>query len=233
MRTLSDMWEVFISYKKGVQDPEGETTLKGLKILGFKEIEDVRTAKVFRIKGKISKERIEEACKKLLANPISQDYKIRKVDEEEGMRVRKIKNGTVIDHINPSQSLNVLRIIGIDSNYKKTTVTVAMNVPSRKMGLKDIVKVEGIELSEEEVNKIALISPNATINIIRDYKVVEKRKVKLPDIVEGVIKCANRNCITNSEKVQTKFYVESRNPIKLRCYYCERIMEEEDIARQF
>ncbi|RLG59636.1 MAG: aspartate carbamoyltransferase regulatory subunit, partial [Candidatus Hydrothermarchaeota archaeon] len=89
---------------------------------------------------------------------------------EKELRVLKIKNGTVIDHIEGGQALNVLKIIGIP----KTTVTIAMNVPSKKTGIKDIVKVEGRELKEEEVNKISLISPRATINIIRNYEVVEK-----------------------------------------------------------
>jgi len=148
---------------------------------------------------------------------------------EKELRVLKIKNGTVIDHIEGGQALNVLKIIGIP----KTTVTIAMNVPSKKTGIKDIVKVEGRELKEEEVNKISLISPRATINIIRNYEVVEKRKVEIPKIVEGVLKCANPNCITNFENVATKFITESKSPIKLRCYYCERIMEQEDIVRQF
>ncbi len=148
---------------------------------------------------------------------------------EKELRVLKIKNGTVIDHIEGGQALNVLKIIGVP----KTTVTIAMNVPSKKTGIKDIVKVEGRELKEEEVNKISLISPRATINIIRNYEVVEKRKVEIPEIVEGVLKCANPNCITNFENVTTKFITESKSPIKLRCYYCERIMEQEDIVRQF
>ena len=148
---------------------------------------------------------------------------------EKELRVLKIKNGTVIDHIEGGQALNVLKIIGMP----KTTVTIAMYVPSKKMGTKDIVKVEGKELREEEVNKISLISPNATINIIRDYEVVEKRKVKIPQVIEGVLKCANPNCITNFEAVPTKFLTESKSPIKLRCYYCERIMDQSDIVKQF
>ena len=148
---------------------------------------------------------------------------------EKELRVLKIKNGTVIDHIEGGQALNVLKIIGVP----KTTVTIAMNVPSKKTGIKDIVKVEGRELREEEVNRISLISPKATINIVRNYEVVEKRKVKIPEIVEGVLRCANPNCITNFEEATTRFITESKSPIKLRCYYCERIMEQEDIVRQF
>jgi aspartate carbamoyltransferase regulatory subunit len=149
------------------------------------------------------------------------------------VKVRKIKNGTVIDHIVAGQALNVLRIIGIAREYPRTTVTVAMNVPSGKMGTKDIVKVEGKELKEDEVDKISLISQNATINIIRDYEVVEKKKVKMPSLLEGVLVCANPNCITHFENIKSKFIVEKETPIKLRCIYCERVMKEEDIVKQF
>lgn len=151
----------------------------------------------------------------------------------EDIRVKRIKNGTVIDHITAGQALNVLKIIGIAKDYPKTTVTVAMNVPSSKVGAKDIVKVEGRELKAGEVDKIALIAPNATINIIRDYEVVEKKKVKIPDRVEGVLRCANPNCITQSEEIATKFIIEEKAPIKLRCVYCEREMSEEEIVKQF
>jgi aspartate carbamoyltransferase regulatory subunit len=123
--------------------------------------------------------------------------------------------------------------LGVTKEYPKTTVTVAMNVPSRKMGIKDIVKVEGRELKEDEVDKISLIAPSATINIVRNYEVSEKKKVKMPEVLEGVLKCANPNCITNAENVKTKFAVEKKTPIKLRCSYCERVMSEAEIVKQF
>jgi aspartate carbamoyltransferase regulatory subunit len=153
---------------------------------------------------------------------------------ERNIRVRKIKNGTVIDHITTGQALNVLKIIGITTGFPRATVTVAMNVPSRKAGAKDIVKVEGRELMADEVDKISLIAPHATINIIRDYKVVEKKKVSVPEIMGGFIRCANPNCITNTEYTASKFAVEEKHhPIKLRCIYCERTMSEEEIVKQF
>jgi aspartate carbamoyltransferase regulatory subunit len=149
------------------------------------------------------------------------------------VKVKRIKNGTVIDHITGGQALNVLRILGVTKEYPKTTVTVAMNVPSGKMGSKDIVKIEGRELKADEVDKISLISSNATINIIRDYEVAEKKKVKMPSMLEGVLSCANPNCITNFENTKTKFMVEEKTPIKLRCSYCERVMSEAEIVKQF
>lgn len=152
---------------------------------------------------------------------------------EKDIRVRKIKNGTVIDHITGGQALSVLKILGITKEHPKTTVTVAINVPSKKVGYKDMVKVEGLELMGEEIDKISLIAPRATINIVRNYKVVEKKKVSIPKKVESMLQCANPNCITNFEHSRTLFFVEERHPVRLRCYYCERVMGEEEIVGQF
>jgi aspartate carbamoyltransferase regulatory subunit len=141
------------------------------------------------------------------------------------MRVRPIKQGTVIDHITAGQALNVLKILGI---YGTTTavVSVAMNVPSGVMGFKDIVKVEDRELEEEEVDRISLIAPNATINIIRDFEVKEKYRVDLPEHLDGVVKCDNPNCISNtSEPVISKFIV-NKKPVELRCIYCDHVISE-------
>ncbi|KXA94943.1 aspartate carbamoyltransferase [candidate division MSBL1 archaeon SCGC-AAA259I09] len=154
------------------------------------------------------------------------------MDKEE-LRVSKIEAGTVIDHIPPGRALTVLEILGIDQETSET-VSVLMNVPSGRYGEKDIVKIEGRELREDEVNKIGLVAPNATINVIEDYKVVEKRVVELPDVIEGVVDCSNPACITNtSEPATPKFWVVNKNPIRLRCSYCERITEEEALFKQF
>lgn len=141
------------------------------------------------------------------------------------MRVRPIEHGTVIDHITAGQALNVLKILGI---YGTTTavVSVAMNVPSGVLGCKDIVKVEDRELKEEEVDKISLIAPDATINIIRDFEVIEKYRVDLPDRLDGVVKCDNPNCISNTiEPVISKFSV-NKKPVELRCIYCDHVISE-------
>jgi len=148
------------------------------------------------------------------------------------LKVKPIRNGTVIDHITANKALSVLKILGLPN--EKNTVTIAMNVQSPEMESKDIVKIEGRELAPNEVDKIALIAPNATINIIRDYEIVEKGKVHLSDEVSAILKCPNPNCITNSnEPMITKFYVIEKEPVFLRCYYCERIMEESEIESQF
>ncbi|MBI0583388.1 MAG: aspartate carbamoyltransferase regulatory subunit [Methanomassiliicoccus sp.] len=141
-------------------------------------------------------------------------------------RVTPIRNGTVIDHIDCGQALKVLRIIGVTGDVA-STVSVLMHVPSRRDGWKDVVKVEDRELDPREVDKISLIAPKATINIIRDFNVSEKYNVQMPDVVRGIVKCGNPNCITNkSEPVEPQFVVESKDPVVLRCHYCERIQED-------
>jgi len=153
--------------------------------------------------------------------------------EETILRVSKIRDGTVIDHITSGHALDVVKILGI-TGKSGNIVTIAMNVPSKRMGKKDIVKIEGRELKAEEVDKIALIAPHATINIIRDYKVVEKKRVQLPKVIKNIVRCANPACISNSnEPVQPTFYVESQEPLYLKCHYCGYLMEREEILKQF
>ncbi len=148
------------------------------------------------------------------------------------LRVSKIKDGTVIDHITGGHALDVIKILGITGRVNGV-VTVAINVPSKTLDVKDMVKIEGRELKSEEVDKIALLAPHATINIVRNYKVAEQR-VKLPNIIRGIVKCANPACISNSkEPVQPTFYVDSEEPLRLRCHYCGYIMEKQDILKQF
>jgi len=145
------------------------------------------------------------------------------------LKIPRIKDGTVIDHITPGNAIKVLHILGIPHS-SSAVVSVAMNVRS-KMGKKDIVKVENRELDRHEVDKIALISPKATINIIRDYEVAKKHRVELPDEIIGIVKCSNPTCISNSkEPVKSRFKVISKDPPRIKCYYCER--EPEDISER-
>jgi aspartate carbamoyltransferase regulatory subunit len=152
---------------------------------------------------------------------------------ETELRVSKIKDGTVIDHITGGHALDVVKILGITGREKRV-ITIAINVPSKRFKAKDIVKVEGRELNPQEVHKIALLAPHASINIIRDYKVVEKQRVHLPKTIDDIIKCANPACISNSnEPVVGKFYVNSDEPLRLKCHYCGYIMEKSEVLQQF
>ncbi|HZD43483.1 MAG TPA: aspartate carbamoyltransferase regulatory subunit [Methanomicrobiales archaeon] len=141
---------------------------------------------------------------------------MRKVPER-GLIVSKIRNGTVIDHITAGEALNVLRILGITGSTTET-LSVATNVESR-YGKKDIVKIEKRELCKEEVDRIALIAPKATINIIRNYEVFDKKGVSIPELLIGVVRCPNPECISNTqEPIESKFEVLESGV--LRCMYC-------------
>jgi aspartate carbamoyltransferase regulatory subunit len=142
------------------------------------------------------------------------------------LRVRRIENGTVIDHIASGQALNVLKILGIPDS-SQNVVSILLNSQG-KYGNKDVVKIENRELKVMEVDRIALIAPNATINIIRNYDVSQKEKVHIPIFVEGIVKCINPNCISNSnEPITSKFNVSVKDEkLELRCTYCGRIMSE-------
>ena len=147
-------------------------------------------------------------------------------DPDQELRVSKIRDGTVIDHIAAGQALNVLAILGIDGSGGET-VSIGMNVPSDRLGRKDIVKVEGRELSQDEVDVLSLIAPAASINIVRGFEVVEKSRVTRPGTVTGVLSCPNANCIsTQGEPVESRFEVLDEG---VRCGYCDTIVRE-DIA---
>ena len=138
--------------------------------------------------------------------------------EPRGLLIRPIRNGTVIDHITPGEAINVIRILGIIGTTSEC-LSIATNVKSRFSGTKDIVKIENRELSKEEVDRIALIAPHATINIVREYQVIDKIGVEIPSIVTGVIRCPNPGCISNSnEPIKSKFALNSGT---LRCLYCD------------
>lgn len=140
------------------------------------------------------------------------------------LKISAIRNGTVIDHIPAKSAFKVAKILNLDK--EENIVSVATNLKSKMLGKKCIIKVGGKVLTKEEVDKIAIVAPNATVNIINEYDVKKKIKVHLPDYMENIIRCTNSNCITNSEKVKSKFYILSKNPLKVRCHYCERIITD-------
>jgi aspartate carbamoyltransferase regulatory subunit len=144
--------------------------------------------------------------------------------------VRRIKDGTVVDHIENGKALIVLRVLDI-TGREGNVVTVALNVPSSKHMKKDIIKVENKFLEQVETDKLALIAPHATINIIRDYKLVEKRKINLPDSIIGIFDCPNLNCITNSEEdIRSTIDIIDKEKILLRCKYCARTITIDEIV---
>lgn len=140
------------------------------------------------------------------------------------LKVSAIRNGTVIDHI-PSQNLfSVINILGL--NKIGTQVTFGFNLESRKLGKKAIIKVADKFFEDDEINKISLVAPDAKLNIIRDYQVVEKRVVSVPDEITAIAKCMNPKCISNHEDITTRFDVIQKKPIQLKCLYCEKITDQ-------
>ncbi len=144
------------------------------------------------------------------------------------LKVSAIDNGTVIDHIPAEKTFVVAEIL--DLSGIGNIISIATNLASSKLGKKGIIKVGSKILSEEETNKIALFAPQATINIVKNFEVVEKRKVSLPQEIRGIVKCFNPNCITNVEEVTTLFRVVKEEPLQIRCHYCERLMGSEQIV---
>lgn len=143
-------------------------------------------------------------------------------------KVFAIKNGTVIDHIKAGQALKIIKILKLYANDK--IVTVGLNFPSKTSKFKDLIKVEDRELNPDEANRVAILAPKATINIIRDFEIVKKFKVQIPDQVERIIICPNPKCITNNEPMKTVFSVTvNKDQTKLRCKYCEKTFDQEEI----
>lgn len=141
--------------------------------------------------------------------------------------VKAIENGTVIDHIQAKNLFKILSILGIENI--DTQIFIGNNLDSKKYGKKAIIKISNRFPSMADVNKIAIIDPHAVINIIKDYKVVEKQQVELPECIHSFVKCINPKCITNHEKVETKFKVQIKDEkVNLKCYYCEKITVQDN-----
>ncbi len=142
--------------------------------------------------------------------------------------VSAIENGTAIDRIPPQNLFKVISILGLEKINAQ--ITFGNNLDSKKLGKKAIIKITDKFFDDEEINKIALVAPEAKLNTIRDYQVVEKREVEVPDEVTGIVKCVNPKCITNNEQITTKFYVTAKRPVTLKCHYCEKMIEQEQMT---
>ena len=138
--------------------------------------------------------------------------------------VSALENGTVLDHIpaeNVYKALDILNLKGIESQ-----ITIGINLNSKVYGRKGIIKIADKFFEDDELNRLALIAPNATVNVIKDFKVVEKKKVVMPEEVTGIAKCRNPKCVTNHQPIQTRFAtVEKDNRISLLCHFCEKSTE--------
>jgi len=149
------------------------------------------------------------------------------MEQKKELVVSAIKDGTVIDHIPAKVLFKVLSILELENI--DSPITIGNNLRSEKLGKKGIIKIAGKFPDKNVLNKIALFAPLAKINIIKNYEVVEKKIVELPDVIEGIVKCINPKCITNHENMKTFFYVIDKNNVALKCKYCEKITTQENL----
>lgn len=144
------------------------------------------------------------------------------------LQVAALENGTAIDHIPTEQLFKVVSLLQLEK--LNNTITIGNNLKSDKMGAKGIIKVADKFFRDDELNRIAVVAPNVNLNIIRNYEVVEKKAVTLPDVITDIVKCSNPKCITNNETMHTKFYVIDKEKVELQCHYCEVKIDKEDIV---
>ena len=143
------------------------------------------------------------------------------------LQVAALENGTVIDHIPSSKIFEVISLLHLEE--VSTSVTIGINLKSKKMGHKSILKIADRFFTDEELNQLSVVTPNVTLAIIRDFEVVEKKQVKMPDELIGIIKCNNHKCITNNEPMQTYFHVLDKEKGILQCRYCNREVTLNDV----
>ena len=146
--------------------------------------------------------------------------------KQDDIRLTPIAHGSVLDHLPAGSALRILEILGLDK--PEAAVTLAINTESKRMGKKDLVFIEGKELSKEEIDKIGLIAAGATLNIIEKSEVKRKEEITMPNHADGLLKCMNPKCISVLEGLENKFSIR-KGPLRAKCIYCEKEMEEDEI----
>ena len=142
------------------------------------------------------------------------------MNDKKELQVAALENGTVIDHIPSEKLFTVVSLLGLE--HMNNNITIGFNLNSKKLGKKGIIKIADKFFCDDEINRIAVVAPNVKLNIIRNYEVVEKREVCLPDELHGIVKCANPKCITNNEPMKTYFHAVPGKEGVLRCHYCNK-----------
>jgi aspartate carbamoyltransferase regulatory subunit len=143
------------------------------------------------------------------------------------LNVSALKDGTVIDHIPANSLFKVISILGLEK--VNTMITFGTNLDSKRLGHKGIIKISNLFFADADINKIALVAPDAKLNTIKEYRVVEKKVVEVPDEIVGIVRCMNPSCVTNHQRITTRFYVVDKKTVDLRCHYCEKITDQENI----
>jgi len=146
---------------------------------------------------------------------------------KKALQVAALENGTVIDHIPSNKLFTVVALLELEK--MDSNITIGFNLESKELGKKGIIKIAGKFFSEEEINRISVVAPKIKLNLIRDYKVVEKKWIEMPEELIGIVKCNNPKCITNNEPMPTRFHVTDKKSCVLRCHYCEKEQEREGI----
>ncbi len=149
-------------------------------------------------------------------------------NDKKELQVAALENGTVIDHIPSEKLFSVVSLLGL--KQMSNNITIGFNLESKKLGKKGIIKIADKFFTDDEINRIAVVAPNVKLNIIRNYEVVEKRELTLPDELIGIVKCANPKCITNNEPMPTRFHVIDKEQCIIKCHYCEKEQERKDIT---
>ena len=149
-------------------------------------------------------------------------------NDKKELQVAALENGTVIDHIPSEKLFTVVSLLGL--KQMSNNITIGFNLESKKLGKKGIIKIADKFFTDDEINRIAVVAPNVKLNIIRNYEVVEKRELTLPDELCGIVKCANPKCITNNEPMATRFHVIDKEKCIIKCHYCEKEQERKDIT---
>lgn len=150
------------------------------------------------------------------------------LDKDKKFQVSAIKDGTVIDRIPPRALFKVIEILRLD--HTDHQITFGTNLDSKRLGKKAIIKIANSFFEDEDINRIALIAPEAKFNIIKNYEVVEKRQVAIPEQIRGIAKCFNPKCVTNHQNIETRFTTKTANgQLSLICHYCEKITEEKNL----
>lgn len=144
------------------------------------------------------------------------------------LSVSAIQNGTVIDHIPAGQALRIIQLLRLLE--KKYQITVGLNLPSKRMKLKDLIKIENHMLTDEDANQITILAPEATINSIKKFEVEKKTTISLPPTVSGVFICPNLVCITRTEPIESFFMIQEQGGrVKLVCRYCEKSFDRNKV----
>jgi aspartate carbamoyltransferase regulatory subunit len=154
------------------------------------------------------------------------------MSEKKQLQVEAICNGSVIDHIPAGQGVKILKLFHLLDTQQR--ITVGLNLPSAALGRKDLIKVENTQLTGEQANQLALFAPQATVNIIEDFKVVMKHQLQLPEQIRGVFDCPNSNCISHREPVKSLFSVRSvKGEVRMKCHFCEKSFTKEIMNDSF